>query len=125
MLAALGAGCGGRPAAPDADQVRSTLVEFARATARHDYRTICDRLLAPALIDKLHQIGLPCVKALEQALGDVRSPRLTVGSITVDGDRARAQVRTSAQGQQPSEDTVELRRVNGSWRIASLAGTAG
>jgi len=33
-------------------------------------------------------------------------------------------VRTSAEGQAPSTDTVQLRRVDGGWRISSLAGTA-
>jgi len=122
-LAAWGTGCGGKPAPSDTDQVRSTLVAFGRATARHDYRALCDRLLAPTLVDKLRRIGLPCVQALEQGLGGVRGAKLSVGRITVDGDTARAQVRTSAEGQQPSQDTVDLRRVNGSWRIASLAGT--
>ena len=48
---------------------------------------------------------------------------LSVGKITVDGDTASAEVRTSAEGQAPSTDTVQLRRVDGSWRISSLAGT--
>jgi hypothetical protein len=104
--------------------VRANLVAFGKATAAHDYRTICDKLLAPALIDKLRQVGLGCEQALEQGLGEVRSPKLSVGKITVKGDTATAEVRTSAEGQAPSTDTVELRRINGSWRISSLAGTA-
>ena len=38
----------------------------------------------------------------------------------MDGDTATAEVRSSAEGQRPSEDTVELVRVDGRWRIASL-----
>ena len=38
----------------------------------------------------------------------------------MDGDAATAQVRSSAAGQKPSEDTVELVRVDDGWRIASL-----
>jgi hypothetical protein len=38
----------------------------------------------------------------------------------VRGERATAQVRTSAAGQQPSRDTVALEKVDGVWRIASL-----
>ena len=118
------AGCGGADKPPDADQVRATLVQFGKATAAHDYKTMCTELLAPNLLDKLRQVGLGCEEALEQGLGDVKSPQLSVGKITVDGDAARAEVRTSAEGQAPSTDTVQLRRVNGSWRISSLAGTA-
>ena len=40
--------------------------------------------------------------------------------MTVDGDAATAQVRSSAEGQEPSEDTVALVRVDDGWRIASL-----
>jgi hypothetical protein len=40
----------------------------------------------------------------------------------VTGDAATADVRTSAAGQEPSRDTLRLARVDGTWRIASLAG---
>jgi hypothetical protein len=116
------AGCGGEDKPSDADQVRATLVSFGKATAAHDYKSMCTKLLAPNLLDKLRQVGLGCEEALEQGLGDVKSPQLSVGKITVNGDTANAEVRTSAEGQAPSTDTVQLRRVDGSWRIASLAG---
>jgi hypothetical protein len=124
VAGALLAGCGGDDKPPDADQVRSTLVQFGKATAAHDYKTMCTKLLAPNLLDKLREIGLGCEEALKQGLGDVKSPQLSVGKIAVNGDTATAAVRTSAEGQAPSTDTVQLRRVDGSWRIASLAGTS-
>jgi hypothetical protein len=117
------AGCGGDDKPSDADQVRATLVQFGKATSSHDYKTMCTKLLAPNLLDKLREVGLGCEEALKQGLGDVKSPQLSVGKITVNGDTASAEVRTSAEGQAPSTDTVQLRRVDGSWRIASLAGT--
>jgi len=126
-VAALGlalAGCGtGEPS--DEEQVRTTLTSFSRATAAKDYQTICDRLLAPSLVDDLKQIGLPCEIALQQGLGDVREPRLLVGDVTVRGKRATADVRTSAEGQAPSKDTIELQRTEAGWRIASLATPSG
>ena len=57
---------------------------------------------------------------LAKALGDVKDPRLTIGKIDVTGDRATAEIRTSASGQAPSRDTLRLQRVRGAWRIASL-----
>ena len=42
--------------------------------------------------------------------------------MTVNDDTATAQVRSSAEGQDASEDTVELVRVGDAWRIASLGG---
>ncbi len=93
LAAAVMAGCGGGGPTDD-QQVRQTLDQFVRATARKDYKRICDQLLAPSLVDQVKSIGLPCEKALERGLGDVRDPRLTVGKVTVTGDRASAQIRT-------------------------------
>jgi hypothetical protein len=113
------AGCGdGGPS--DEEQIRSMLSEFQRATAAHDYRALCDRILAPKLIETVEQIGLPCEDALAKGFEDVRDPRISVGEIKVEDDGATAQVRSSAAGQAPSEDTVELVRVDDGWRIASL-----
>ena len=120
MAAAALAGCG--DSGPTAEeQVRQTLAEFGRATAAKDYQALCDRLLAPSLIADLKKIGLPCEIALQQGLGDVRQPRLIVGAVTVKGKTAVAEVRTSAEGQAPSKDSVELERTDAGWRIASLA----
>jgi Putative lumazine-binding len=116
--AALVSGCGSGPT--DEQQVARTVKAFAGASAAHDYATLCSRILAPSLISQVTQIGLPCEKALERGLGKVRDPRLSIGAITVDGSRAHVQVRTSAAGQKPSSDTLQLVKVGGSWRIASL-----
>jgi Prokaryotic membrane lipoprotein lipid attachment site len=121
VLAAALAGCGSSGPS-DEELVARTVVDFGRATATKDYATLCDRLLSPSLIDDVEQIGLPCEQALRKALGGVRDPRLTVGTIRVDGDRATADIRTSAAGQEPSRDTLRLERVRGTWRIASLGG---
>ena len=113
------AGCGEPSPAPE-EQVRSTVAEFGRATAAKDYTKLCDRLLAPSLIEEVESIGLPCEVALRRGLGQVRDPRLTIGRIEVRGDRASAQIRTTATGEQPSEDTLELVNVDGTWKISSL-----
>src|SRR2546423_8296310 len=83
MVAAL-AGCGS--GGPSDDQlVAGTVSAFGRATAAKDYRTLCDRLLAPSLVEKLTQVGLPCEQAMSKSLGGVRDPRLTIGQIDVHG----------------------------------------
>jgi Putative lumazine-binding len=112
-------GCGDGGPTPE-QQVRSTVTEFGRATAAKDYQTLCDRLLAPALIEEVESIGLPCEVALRQGLEDVREPRLTIGRVEVRDDRASAEVRTAAAGQEPSRDTLELVNVDGAWKISSL-----
>jgi hypothetical protein len=121
LLAALLAGCG-ESEPSDEEQVRQVVSDFGRATAAKDYQALCDRILARRLIEELGQIGLPCEVALEQGLGAVRDPRLTIGRIEVREDRATAEVRSSASGQAPSRDVLELVRVEDGWRIASLGG---
>ena len=119
LACALVAGCGDSGPS-DEQQVRQTLTDFGRATSAKDYQALCDRIFAKQLTDKLSQVGLPCEVAMQQSLGEVKDPRLTIGKITVKDAAATAEVRTSASGQQPSQDTVELRRVDGTWRISSL-----
>ena len=119
-LALVLAGCGDS-GPTDEEQVRATLTDFSRATAAKDYQTLCDRILAPSLIADLKKIGLPCEIALQQGLGDVKQPRLLVGAVSVKGKTATAQVRTSAEGQAPSSDTIELEHTDQGWRISSLA----
>jgi hypothetical protein len=113
------AGCGEQGPTPE-QQVRAAVAEFGRATAAKDYRTLCEQLLAPDLVDDVTSIGLPCETALERGLRDVREPRLTIGRVRVEGDRASAVIRTAATGQEPSEDTLRLVKVDGTWKISSL-----
>ncbi len=119
LACALLAGCGESEPSPE-EQVRQTLTEFGRATSAKDYQALCDRIFAPQLIEELRQIGLPCEVAMRQSLQDVEDPSITVGRITVTEAKATAEVRSSAKGQRPSQDTVGLVEVDGAWRISSL-----
>ena len=112
------AGCGQGPS--DTDKVHDVVEAFGKASASKDYQRLCDELLAPKLVDDVESAGLPCEAALKQGLGSVSSPKLTIGQITVSGDSATADVQSSARGEKPSRDTLQLVRVDDSWRIASL-----
>jgi hypothetical protein len=122
LLAVLAAGLGGcGDSTPSAEeQVRDVLATFARSVESRDYQRLCDDVFSPKLLEGLQGIGLPCEVALRNSLGEVRDPRLTVGAVTVSGSRATAEVRTSAEGQEPSSDKVELERVDGKWRVSAL-----
>jgi hypothetical protein len=113
------AGCGESGPTPE-EQVRSTVAEFGRATAAKDYTALCDRILAPELIEDVESIGLPCERALRRGLGEVEDPRLTIGEIVIRDDEASAEIRTSAAGEEPSQDTLELVNLDGVWKISSL-----
>lgn len=118
-------GCGGTREPSDEEKVRATLEQFADATAKKDYQRLCDEIFARELLRGISEIGLPCEVAMRQSLKDVDNPRLTVGRVSVDGERASAEVRTSADGQSPSRDTVRLVKVEDSWRVSSLSDPQG
>ena len=119
LACALLAGCGESEPSPE-QQVRQALSDFGRATAAKDYQALCDRIFAPQLVDDLRQVGLPCEVAMQRSLQDVEEPSISVGKVTIAEQRATAEVRSSAKGQTPSQDTIELVEIDGAWRIASL-----
>jgi hypothetical protein len=111
-------GCGGG----DEQQVRDTLARFQKATASQDYRTLCTKLLARAVVDRLRSVGLPCEVALQTGLGSVRQPKLKVTRIKIRGSTALAEVRSEAAGQSASTDTIRLVKEDGDWRLTALSG---
>jgi hypothetical protein len=119
LALALLAGCGDTGPTPE-QQVRTTVSDFGHATAAKDYKTLCDRILAPKLIEDVTSVGLPCEAALKKGLDNVKDPRLTIGRVQIDGDQASAEIRSSASGQEPSKDTLKLVKINGTWKISSL-----
>ena len=126
VLAALAlTGCGGTREPSDEEKVRAILASFADATAKKDYQRLCDEIFARELLRGISEIGLPCEVAMRNSLEDVDNPRLTVGRVSVKGKRASAEVRTSADGQAPSRDTVRLVKVGSGWRVSSLSDPEG
>jgi hypothetical protein len=110
------AGCAGSPK----DQVRAKVRQFAEAAAHKDYGTICDRVLAPALVEHLTANHIPCEDALRLALGGVRSPTLSIGPVTVKGKVASVYTLSLAQGQQAALNVLQLIDTSDGWRISSL-----
>lgn len=108
----------------DETEVRKTVERFGQASRDKDYQALCDDLFSTAIVETLRGSGQPCEVALKTALGDVQNPTVEVRSVKVDGDKARAQVDSTAAGQRPSQDTVELIKEDDGWRIASLANEA-
>ena len=112
LLAAGALLCGcGESGPSDSESVHATVEAFGKASAAKDYQRLCDEILAPTLVSQVESAGLPCEVAMRQGLGEVEAPTLTIGRIAVDGDKATAEVRSSAAGQEPSTDTMQLVRV--------------
>jgi len=105
--------------------VRATVAKFGVATRDHDWQTICDELLSQTLVDKIEDVGLPCETAVEKGLGDVKNPTLEITDVSIAGSRALVSVHTTANGQEPSDDALQVVKQDGQWRIASLAAPSG
>jgi hypothetical protein len=117
---------GGGGGGPSADQqVRAVVAKFGIATREKDYQEICDRLLADALVQKIEAVGLPCEAALQRGLGDVRAPTLEINEVSINRGRALVSIHTTAAGQAPSDDALQLISEGGDWKIASLAAPSG
>jgi hypothetical protein len=127
--AAAAAGCGadteGGGSGGDDTAVRAVVARFGVATRDHDYQTICDDLLADNLVSNIETIGLPCESALQKGLGDVHNATLRITDVSIAGSRALVSVHTTADGQPPSDDALQLIKESGRWKIASLASPQG
>jgi hypothetical protein len=123
-MALLASGCGGggagkaQPIKGPAKQAAAVVQRLERATAAHDYATICTRLFSRAA--RAHAGGRECARLLAQRAAGVKRPRIEILSIEVAGPVARVHVRTTAAGQKPVRDVLRLRRERGRFRIASL-----
>ena len=101
-------------------QVADVVTRLERATRRRRFDVVCDRLFTSAA--RTRAGGRNCVKLLRSTAKDVRRPRIRLLSVRIEGNRAQARVRTLAEGQTAVEETIDLLRERGRYRIASLRG---
>jgi len=120
-VAAALAGCGTNTV----QQVRAKVQQFAAATAAHDYRTICQDVLAPALLADMVRGGIGCEQAMRIALAGVHSPNLAIGNVTVSGDRASVLTISQARGQKSVLTSLRLVNTSSGWRISGLGSPVG
>jgi PAS domain-containing protein len=113
------AGCG----EDDEQEVRDTLARLEKAVAALDWQALCDSIFARDLAQRITRVFPSCEAAMRRsAFAEARQPGIDVERIRISGDRAFAQVTSTAVGQQPARVTIELVREGDSWRVASLAG---
>jgi Putative lumazine-binding len=101
--------------------VRKSVERFGKAVAAHDYQELCDNLLAANLIAALEERGVPCELALKTGLGATKDAKISIKTIAVNGNRALVGVHSTAANQAPSDDTLNLVKEHGKWKISSLA----
>ena len=124
LLALALAGCGAaNDSAADFDgaeqEVARAVEDLEEAAQEDDPRRICGALLAQDVRDDL---GGDCEKRIQQALDQTDTFALTVESVRVTGDRARARVETGLDEEQI--ELMELVREGegeaAAWKIAGL-----
>ena len=125
-LAVAGTGCAdSEPAPAPADisgppqRVARTVDRLERALRTRDFARICDELFTPAA--RRRAGGDACAARTAADVGGLRRPTIRLLSIRIAGKRADAQVRTSAAGRRPVEETIQLERSGARYRIAALA----
>jgi hypothetical protein len=102
-------------------EIAATVQRLERATAAHDWSAICKDLFTEAARERAG--GGDCARLLGSAAAGVRRPAIEIRGIQVrEGGRARVEIRTRAEGQEPASDALELRRERGEWRVEALAG---
>jgi hypothetical protein len=125
VLGALPAGCGGgggqepKPVQGSAKEVAAVVARLDAATRARRFSEVCDRLMDPTTRERAG--GGDCARQLREAAAGVRRPRVALVSIRIAGPRAQARVRSSAAGQAPVKETLDLVRRGGEYRIASLS----
>jgi hypothetical protein len=111
------AGCG----SSTSDQVKAKVDQFVTAAAKRQYATICEQVLAPSLVARLEEAGVTCPQAMQIAFNGVRDPTISIGKVTVSGDKASVLTLSAARGQDASLDAIDLTKTSNGWRLDSLA----
>jgi hypothetical protein len=96
----------------------ATVERLEHAVRTRDFAAICRDLLTARARERTG--GSRCAATMRGNLGSVTNPRLRVVSVSVAGRRATATLRTSAAGQPPTQERLELEQVAGRYRIAAL-----
>ena len=90
------------------------------AAARGDGSTVCEDLLTRSARARMGGDG--CARRVRSGLARVRAPRIEVRAIALRGGgrRAVARLRTEVAGRRPLAEQLDLRRVEGEWRLEAL-----
>jgi hypothetical protein len=122
MLAPTGCSLGGdeepQPVSGVPREIAVTVERLERAVATHDFAEVCNEVLTKSA--RQRSGGADCPKQLRGAAEGVRRPRIEVGGIAIEGNKAVVTVLTRAEGQARVSDTLRLRREGGRWRVESL-----
>ncbi len=125
LITAAVAGCSSGDGGSDPDPAKGTPRAVAeaidgleRATARRDFRTICDELFTEAARERAG--GDDCAQLLRSTGGGIREPSIRILSIRINGEKADVRVSSSVEGQGAVEETIQLVRDGEEYRVEAL-----
>ena len=113
-----GSGDDPKPIAGAPKEVAGVVARLERATQRHEFDILCDQLFTRSARERAG--GKDCVALLRETAKDVRDARIRLLEVKIEGSRAKARVRTTAEGQTAVEETIDLVREGGRYRISAL-----
>lgn len=126
------AGCRGsgpeapRPVAGPAREVAAVVEGLERATVEKDFTEICFELFSDEV--RAQAGGVRCPAFLRRTARDIEAPSIQIAdppggrtpAIVVRGPAATVRVRTKTRDQPPVNDTIQLVRQRGRFRISAL-----
>jgi hypothetical protein len=120
VLVACGTSAGQKDARRPARQVADTVAALQHDLLTRNWSDICDRVLSADA--RAQAGGESCPSFVRRGAAHLRGERIRVRSIVVRGAGASVDVTTSAEGQAPVGDTLQLVYEDGRYRISALAG---
>jgi len=126
IAAMITVGCGGEEATTTVPrditgpprQVARIVDRLDRAVRARNFERICDDLLTPEARQRAG--GTNCATKMAAEAKGVRRPWIKLQSIHIVGSRAEAELLTSAKGEEPVEETLQLTRRGAGYRIVAL-----
>lgn len=104
----------------ESKKVAQTISNLQNDATTRSAGKVCSRDLAASVVKRLEASGTSCKKALEHQLSEVDTYSLTVESISVSGNDAKAKVKSTWSGKEKVRE-VSFVKEGGSWKVASLS----
>lgn len=121
----LAAGCGGggdsrpKPISGPPKEVADTVKAFEAATEAKEFARICRDLFTRRIVEEVGG-SRECPRFLRRNAEGLEEARILITNIRVRGGNATVDAVTTAEGQAPVRDTIQLLRERGRFRIAAL-----
>jgi len=101
-------------------EVAQTVEDLQRAGLSRDAEKICSEILSRELVRQIEEGGT-CAGEVEQAITEAGDFELRVTDVTIQGDRATAEVQPGSDRERAAP--FELVRQDGRWRVDAFGGS--